>query len=697
MFKKLVFICLVALCSVNAQELTTEKFQVVANKVDTKGEDLIANGNVVIFSPSYYISAQKVIYNKKNETFELFDDVVIVKNNNIQAQSDYAFFDTKAETLYQKPTLLFENSNNLWINSENSEKKDNEISLESSIISSCDCEDPAWSIKVSSADYDTEDKWLHTFNTRLYIKSIPVLYTPYFGFSTDKTRRTGLLIPTIGYGSKEGLYYSQPIYIAPAPNYDIELTPQIRTKRGEGLYTYFRYVDSQYSKLEAKAGIFKEKGDYYKLNDLDDKHFGWDLTYTRTKLFSNENTQDGLYADLHWLNDVEYNNLEDDKYRSSIEKKVESKINYFYNTSEYYTGAYFRYYIDTTKDSNSDTLQELPQVQFHTYSKPILLDKLLYSTDSRVTYYTREDKINATKYEFSLPLSYSYSLFDDYLQLNLKNETVLNHYKYSNTDTKLEDGTFIENITTVGVGSDLIKPYKDYLHTVNLSANYVSANTLTKDGDLYSVTNNNLELTPFPISQTKKSLVFAINQSLYDRENLKQIVNHKLKQSILYNELDEAKFQNMENEIIYNYILGTVSNKLVYNHQDKKLTENSSYFTLKYNDFDMRLDYYKSVKTENSGKDDNESYKISANYKLSHEYKIGYYESYNLEDKIRSKQGFIFTIYDRCWDLDLKLEKEVVASSNANPRRQDILYIQVLFKPLGGLKQSYKVKDSSKK
>lgn len=69
-----------------------EKFQVIASDVKTKENNvIIATGNVVIFSPTYYITAQKIIYDKENETFELFDDVMIVKNNTVQTKSDYAF------------------------------------------------------------------------------------------------------------------------------------------------------------------------------------------------------------------------------------------------------------------------------------------------------------------------------------------------------------------------------------------------------------------------------------------------------------------------------------------------------------------------------------------------------------------------------------------------------------------------------
>lgn len=155
-------------------QLKNEKFEVIAKNINSKENIMTAKGNVVIFSPTYYLSADKIVYNKEKETFELFDNVLILKDNNIQTQSNYAFINLKNNDYTQSPVLLFEKQNNLWMNSKTSSKNDNLIELEESIISSCDCIDPAWSIRVSSASYDTEDKWLNTFNTRLYIKNIPL-------------------------------------------------------------------------------------------------------------------------------------------------------------------------------------------------------------------------------------------------------------------------------------------------------------------------------------------------------------------------------------------------------------------------------------------------------------------------------------------------------------------------------------------
>lgn len=676
-------------------EAQVEKFQVIANNVDSENNIIIAKGNVVIFSPTYYITAQKIIYDKNKGTFELFDDVLILKDNNVQTKSEYAFLDINTDDLYQKPNLFFDENSSIWISSKDSVKKDDVISLATSIFSSCDCVDPDWSIRMSSADYDTKDKWIDSYNTRLYVKDVPVLYFPYLGFSTDTTRRTGLLIPTFGYSSTEGGFYSQPIYLAPAPNYDIEIIPQYRAKRGAGMYAYVRYADSINSMLKVSGGYFSEQKDYQTENNLRNKnHYGIDIDYERYNLFTKKkDTKDGLFVSINYLNDIEYRTLEDEKYSQSTERNIESKINYIYDTPNYFIGSYFRYYIDTQEDSNSSTMQELPKLQAHTYSKPFLFDKLLYSSDIKYTNHSRSDGITANQYELNLPISYSFSFFDDYLKLILNNTTNFNRFEYSNTDTNFSDGTYTENNTTISLNADLIKPYDNFIHTMNLYADYNHSKVIEEEGDLYIGDTPNSELSSFPITESTDSINLSINHSFYDKESLKQIVNHKLSQSILYDEFDDAKFENMENEIIYNYILGSVKNRIVYNHQYDKLVESSSAFSLTYDNFAMKLGHYMSKDYTDSGDEELESYQIDLKYKLSDDYSIGYYTNYNLEEKLRSKQSFIFSITDKCWNLDIKYEKEISASSttNGDPIKQDIVYLELLLKPLGGYNYEHEI------
>lgn len=704
------------LIQANAQELDMEKLQLVAKDVDTKNNIITAVGDVVAYSPTYYLSSDKMVYDKDREILELFDNVLIIKDNKIQTQSNYAYVDMKNDIINQDPVFLMDNSSNIWSNSKEANKDKDLITLENSILSSCDCIDPIWSIRSSSSDYDTEAMWMNTYNPRLYIKNVPVFYLPYFGFPTDTTRRTGLLLPTMGYSSSEGFLYSQPIFIAPADNYDIELIPQIRTQRGYGSYANFRYADSPDSMLNLKTGYFKEFNNYRREEKLENsEHYGLDIDYERKNIFSTKKEyQDGVFTSIRYLNDIEYIILKEDDGNLGTDKKVESKVNYFYNTPEYYGGVYGKYYIDASKKSNANTLQELPQVQFHSYNKKLFLENLIYSIDTKAQNFTRKEGLNAKIYDITVPISYTKNILDDYMYLGVENRTILTQYDYSNSlynNLRYEDGTLIQNRTSFIVGTDLIKPYSDYIHTLNLNASYDIPENLRKDGDLYNITvkeNQPLkydELSVFPTLQEQKTIKLSLNQSIYDKENLKQFINHKMSQSILYNSVDEPKFQDLDNYVKINHDYGSLSGKVVYNMDDNKVVEGSFDNSLSYEDLTFSAGYYYSKKTNNefNTRDDLESYRLSTSYKLAKDYSIKYYENYDLQEKRRSRQGIGLNIDDSCWNLDLLLEKEITPRSryvdstrSYDSYEQTIVYAVLMLKPIGGIRQKYIVQNSDK-
>ena len=704
------------LIQVNAQELNTEKLQLVAKDVDTKNNIITATGDVVAYSPTYYLSSDKMIYDKDKEILELFDNVLIIKDNKIQTQSNYAFVDMKNDIINQDPVFLMDNTSNIWSNSKEANKDKDVITLENSILSSCDCIDPIWSIRSSSSDYDTEAMWMNTYNPRLYVKNVPVFYLPYFGFPTDTTRRTGLLLPTMGYSSSEGFLYSQPIFIAPADDYDIELIPQIRTQRGYGSYANFRYADSPDSMLNVKTGYFKEFDNYRSKEQLENsEHYGLDIDYERKNIFAkNKEHQDGVFTSIRYLNDIEYITLKEEDDNLWTDKKVESKVNYFYNTPEYYGGVYGKYYVDASQKTNDNTLQELPQVQFHSYNKELFLENLIYSIDTKAQNFTRKEGLNAKIYDINVPISYTKNILDDYMYVGVENRTILTQYDYSNSlynNLRYEDGTLIQNRTSFIVGTDLLKPYSDYIHTLNLNASYDIPENLRKDGDLYNITvkeNQPLkydELSVFPTLQEQKTIKLSLNQSIYDKDNLKQFINHKMSQSILYNSFDEPKFQDLDNYVKINHDYGSLSGKVVYNMDDNKVVEGSFDNSLSYENLTFSAGYYYTKKTNNefNTRDDLESYRLSTSYKLAKDYSIKYYENYDLQEKTRNRQGIGLNIDDSCWNLDLLLEKEITPRSryvestrSYDSHEQTIVYAVLMLKPIGGIRQKSIVQNSDK-
>ncbi len=674
--------------------LEDEYLQIIGNNLEIKDNIIEANGDVVVYSQNYYITANRLIYNKNNLILELFDDVNMIKNNEILSFSDYSYIDIKNEINKFKPFFMLDNKNKLWFNAKIANSSKEEYKLSKSTISSCDCKNPSWSISFTSGDYNTTKEWVNAYNTTLYIKNFPVLYTPYFGFPTDDSRQSGLLRPTLGWSQKEGLHYAQPIYFAPKLNYDFEYIPQIRNQRGYGNALKYRYRDSLYSSLNLEMALFKEKSDYKEDMQLEnDKHYGFNLNYKRDKLFS-KNNNDGFIIDIVNMNDVDYINTKyDNDSMNYTNQFLESKVKY-YNNNSFYSDIDFKFYNDISKDNNDYVMQSLPSINLHKYSNNLLFDKLLYSADINFERKTRNLGLGANITNISVPLSYNFTFFNDYLNLNLGEQFNYTNIQYTNNDQKYKDVNFLESNHILTLYTDLIKPYKEYLHTIKLDTFISYSDVIEENGDIYDVNTNNIaDLNIFGIVKSNRNVSLGLNQSVYNKESLKEIVNHKLNQSYIYNQSSEVYEKgNLQNDFSFYYDYGKLSNRSFYNHKIKKIVDSATNLNFSNDDYFFNLYYLntKDINTLNNQENINYEFGLSFNKY----YTVSYKEEFNITMDSIKKKEYLFDIDKKCWGMNFKLTDSLVATNTVGndnrALRQDVIYIEFNLKQLFKFNQVYK-------
>jgi len=580
-----------------------------------------------------------------------------------------------------------------------------DFDIDSGMLSGCNPNNPLWKMQFSSSSYDAKSKWLNMYNTRLYIYDIPVFYTPYFGYSLDNRRQSGLLIPSLGISSDEGTYYQQPIYIALQNSWDLELRPQIRTNRGEGIYSNFRFVDSKISKGFLRLGYFKDKDSFVKRKKLANKeHLGFDFKYTNSS-FINQwfgtslDGQSELYVNIHYLNDIDYLNLSKNNPAKTVaSRQVLSRVNLFYNTSDNYFGSYFKYYKDLTKENNDNTLQKLPTVHYHKYLDTFFKDHFLYNMDLKSTNIYRKKGVSTIQTDLQVPLTLQTALFDEYL--NLSYEAFLyaqtsNFNGDNNISSLYNDGYYAREYNVVQASTRLTRAFQDLTHTVSFGAYYVFGGADSRSGyykdvqDDCSINSSDPKCDFYSVSNVPEALNLEFQQYVFDSSGKRKLY-HKLSQDVVYQGKTDS-FGDLENEINYNPINAiSLYNDMFFNYKERSFS--MIYNSIKYSGYGVALNisylYKDNFKKDQSGANRYTSYitsTISYNYDEHYSYKATYNYDLQINTPKTSQIGFLYK--KRCWDFGLRYvenNRPILSNSGGsyNSIYERYLYFTILLKPI---------------
>ena len=106
----------------------------------------------------------------------------------------------------------------------------------------CAPDDASWLLSAQELELDRNEGFGTAKHASLRFLGVPVLYAPRFSFPIDDRRRSGVLVPSVGYGENTGADVSVPYYFNLAENYDLTLTPRLMSKRGLMLSSQFRFL-----------------------------------------------------------------------------------------------------------------------------------------------------------------------------------------------------------------------------------------------------------------------------------------------------------------------------------------------------------------------------------------------------------------------------------------------------------------------
>lgn len=684
--------------------LANEKVEIVAKKVEHTDDIVTAVGDAVATGDGYYIKADKLVYDKKNSTIEGYGDIFILKDSSMQILSDYVTFNTEGRTGFFDKFFMQNTADDVWVSSKKGDVKGKVYSTNSSVSSSCNPTNPDWRLEYTSSEYNTDSKVMALNNATLYLGSVPILYSPYFSFSTDKTRRSGLLKPDIGLKGNEGFIYMQPIYFVTDPDssWDSETNPQIRTKRGKGINQTFRFMDSPYSRGYVKGGYFSDEKSFKEIYSLKyGSHYGFSVFYDREKVFTDKfskDSEDGFYVDINYLNDIDYVNLKNrDNFRDNVVDKITtSKINYFYQKQNNYFGVYGKYYIDTSKTSNDDTIQEYPKFHYHHNTDNLWLNNLLFSADAKSARFDRRSGINALQNEIAAPITYTDRFFDDLLGVKISENLYANKVSFSNiSNGELKDYSFYSATHKAGLFTDLIRPYEDFTHYLNLE--YIYTIPGTKSEKNYPGFQDELISLVTSSSESENS-AFKLSQFFYDTKGSLVLI-HRLNQYIYHDDSRVGyRYSDTENEIAYYPTKDfSVVTDVFYSNDYSRISASTT--SLKYDDKEtvVSLSHVYKNKATLLGNDKGNYYTLSGSQKLGYLYDV--FGTYEYDEAAKETRAWSIgaSMTKKCINYAVKIKNEntpILTSTSSSSIKNYIIYFSINLIPLGGVNQAYSISTS---
>ncbi|MEE9314967.1 MAG: LPS-assembly protein LptD [Rhizobiaceae bacterium] len=206
---------------------------------DNDAETVTASGNVQLDYDGYNVVANRVSYNQKTGRVKAFGNVEIVEpdGNRIYAQEIDLTDDFKQGFIN---ALRVETPDNTRFAAESAERfEDGKTVFHHGVYTACEpCKEkpnkaPIWQVKAQKVTIDGVTKTISYEKATFELFGMPIAYLPYFSHADQSVKRkSGFLIPTVGYADKFGFWYRQSYFLVTGDSHDLTFNATGFTKQG---------------------------------------------------------------------------------------------------------------------------------------------------------------------------------------------------------------------------------------------------------------------------------------------------------------------------------------------------------------------------------------------------------------------------------------------------------------------------------
>jgi LPS-assembly protein len=259
---------------------------------DTRGNRVIAQGNVEIYYNNYILTADQVVYNQSTNTLTAEGNAQLKDPNGSITRADrFEALDDFRDAFVQSLSVVTQDDTR--IAAERASRREGNINeYEGAKFTPCKNDPgkpPLWCIGAARIIHDQQAATITYQDAQFELFGVPVLYVPYFQHADPSVkRRSGFLSPTFSNSSTLGASVEVPYYWALAPNYDFTFHPRYFSKEGvlwqgdwrhrlaNGQYNIkFAAIDQDGGPEAGWRGSIETKGQFALSSWW---RFGWDAT-----------------------------------------------------------------------------------------------------------------------------------------------------------------------------------------------------------------------------------------------------------------------------------------------------------------------------------------------------------------------------------------------------------------------------------
>ena len=371
-------------------------------QVNNNGLQVLATGDVSFISPQIKVLSEKIELDTQNAAFAM----------------------TSAQ--YQLGSLAGRgDAENIRLSAAEG------IVLDEVSFTTCPLNNNDWAIKASEINLGQTGNLGQAYNTRFFVKGVPVMYLPYFAFPVTSARQSGLLFPKISSSSENGIDITQPYYFNLAANYDATVAPRLLTNRGLMLETELRHLNAASSstiKLEYLPS--------------DDETNGDERYFVRL--------QHQAQLSEHWFVDIDFNEISDANYivdfgsdffnRADTYVQQNLRLDYL---SESLTAS-LRLADFTVLGEQTNNYRALPELTV-SYSHP-LNQQWLFNLDSEITYFTNTNNALPEASRFHVHPTIAYRENQDAFEFNAQLGLLSTYYEQHNLNIDVADNALDSNM-----------------------------------------------------------------------------------------------------------------------------------------------------------------------------------------------------------------------------------------------------------